>query len=135
MMPRLSVWMIRAALLHFGVGFTFGALMLWNKGIPFSPSVGRLLPLHVELALIGWTVELAMGMAVWILPRFRGDRRYGNITLAWGAFALINLGVLLVAGGAWFRSDEAQLAGRTTELLAVMLFALYIWSRVKPLAS
>lgn len=135
MMPRLSVWMIRAALLHFGVGFTFGALMLWNKGILFSPSVGRLLPLHVELALIGWTVELAMGMAVWILPRFRGDRRYGNITLAWGAFALINLGVLLVAGGAWFRSDEAQLAGRTTELLAVMLFALYIWSRVKPLAS
>ena len=27
-MPRLSKWMIRAALLHLGVGWTFGALML-----------------------------------------------------------------------------------------------------------
>ena len=36
-MPRLTVWMVRTSLLQLGIGFTFGMLMLFNKGVPFDP--------------------------------------------------------------------------------------------------
>ena len=62
-MPRLSVWTIRAALVALGIGFLFGALMLANKGVPFDPSLWRLLPAHIELVLLGWTMQLALGVA------------------------------------------------------------------------
>ena len=47
-MPRLSRWFIRCALIYLALGFTFGALMLFNKGVPFYPALWRLLPTHVE---------------------------------------------------------------------------------------
>lgn len=131
-MPRLSIWTIRAALLYFGIGFTFGGLMLFNKGEPVEPSLWRLLPIHVEFVLIGWTMQLAMGVAFWILPRLRRKERYGNITLAWSAFVLLNGGVCAVAAGAWFDSlAQLTLVGRSMELIAVLAFAVYIWPRVK----
>ena len=92
-MPRLSVWFIRAALLYLIAGFTFGALMLANKGLSFSPLLWRLLPIHVEVLLMGWIAQLALGVAYWILPRFRQAR--GNTQAAWAAFILLNTGIWL----------------------------------------
>ncbi len=131
-MPRLSIWMIRASLLYFGFGFTFGGLMLYNKGIPVDPSAWRLLPVHIEFVLVGWTVQLAMGVAFWIMPRLRREDRYGNVRAAWIAFALLNGGVLAVTAGAWF-DDLAPLVlvGRGAELAGVVAFAIHIWPRVK----
>ena len=57
-MPPLSVWMVRAALLHLGMGFTFGALMLFDKAVSFYPEVWRLWSIHVEVTLIGWIVQI-----------------------------------------------------------------------------
>ena len=73
-MPRLSVWSIRTAMLYLGLGFLWGALMLFEKGAPVAPSLLRLLPMHIEFVLIGWTMQLAMGVAFWILPRFSHGR-------------------------------------------------------------
>ncbi len=130
-MPRLSVWLIRAALIHLGLGFAFGALMLFNKGIPLQPALWRLLPLHIESVLIGWTLQLAMGVAFWILPRFRGTER-GNVTLAWLAFAVLNAGVLAVYAGNWIAGWRGLIAvGRTLELVAAGAFAAHAWPRVK----
>jgi cbb3-type cytochrome oxidase subunit 1 len=97
-----------------------------------DPSLWRLLPLHVEFVLIGWTVQLAMGVAFWILPRLQRTERYGNTTLAWSAFGLLNSGVLMVAAGEWFSTlARLTLVGRGLELAAVVTFAIYIWPRVK----
>jgi hypothetical protein len=131
-MPRLSIWTIRAALLYFGIGFTFGGLMLFNKGEPIEPSLWRLLPIHVEFVLIGWTMQLAMGVAFWILPRLRREERYGNTALAWVAFGLLNGGILAIAVGEWFdHLTLLILVGRSMEFTAVLAFAVYIWRRVK----
>ncbi len=131
-MPRLSIWMIRAALLYFGIGFTFGGLMLFNKGESLDPSVWRLLPIHVEFVLIGWTMQLAMGVAFWILPRLQREDRYGNSGLAWSAFALLNGGIMMVAVGEWFdHLMPLTLVGRVMEFVGVISFAIYIWPRVK----
>jgi cbb3-type cytochrome oxidase subunit 1 len=131
-MPRLSIWMVRAALLHLGIGFTLGGVLLWSKGVGIDPTVWRLWPVHVELTLIGWTLQLAMGVAFWILPRLQRTDRYGRTRLAWWSFGLLNAGVLLAALGLWRNLPAGvSLAGRALELLAVAAFAAYIWPRVK----
>jgi hypothetical protein len=131
-MPRLTRWFIRTALVHLALGFTFGALMLFNKGVLVSVWLWRLLPLHVELVLLGWTVQLAMGVAFWILPRFRLSR--GNERAAWAAFVLINAGVWIAGIGAMLgASPIITLIGRLSQVGAVIAFVVHAWPRVKPL--
>lgn len=129
-MPRISVWLVRCALVHLGLGFTIGALLLLGKGWPL-PAVVALRPLHAEMLLFGWTVQLAFGVGAWILPFGRGvdtDRRLHVVLV------LINAGVVLVGlaplapGAAWL-----AVVGRTTEIGAAGLFAWHVWPRVRGL--
>lgn len=130
-MPKATVWFVRAALLYLVAGFTLGALMLVNKGIPYSPLVWRLLPIHMEFLLVGWLVQLAMSVAFWILPRFRQER--GNVAAAWAAFVLLNVGVWLTGLGIALGAPAwAPLAGRLAEVGAAVAFAVHAWPRIKP---
>ncbi len=129
-MPRLSVWTLRAALLYLLVGFTFGALMLANKGVPFWPRLWILLPVHVEFLLVGWMAQLALGMAFWILPRFPGGSR-GREELALASIVLLNIGLLLAALQG-FNAVLLPLA-RLFQVGAGLLFALHAWPRIRPL--
>lgn len=136
-MPRLSVYFLRAALVHLGVGFTLGALMLSNKGVPFAPVLWRFIEAHVEFVFIGWTMQLAIGVALWILPRLSGEHKYGRESLGWWALVLINAGVIAVALGRSLGAEAAllALAGRVAEMIAVVLFAVQIWPRVRALTD
>jgi len=129
-MPRLSCWFIRAALIDLTLGFTFGALLLWHKGIPLHPMLWRLLPIHIEFLLLGWTMQLAFGVAFWILPRFQTER--GNVALAWLTFGLFNTGVWLVGIGSLIDATGwLLLMGRISETAAVIAFVRHAWPRVK----
>jgi hypothetical protein len=131
-MPRLSVWFIRTALLYLGVGFTLGALILFQKGVPYSGAVWQLLPMHIEFVLVGWTIQLALGVGFWILPRARHGAARGDERLVWLAYILLNIGVLSVGVGAWLGAPGVLLLlGRMAELLAALFFALHAWPRVK----
>jgi hypothetical protein len=133
-MPRLSCWFIRAALLHLMAGGGVGVLLLWSKGAPLHPSVWLLLPAHVEFLLLGWMLQIALGVAYWILPRFQTARR--RSPLAWCAWIALNLGVWLVALAPFTigLGDSLRLAGRLAEAIAVLAFALHAWPRIKPAA-
>jgi hypothetical protein len=132
-MPRLSQWFIRLALLHLVLGFTFGALMLANKGLPLHPALWRLLPLHIELLLVGWTMQLALGVAFWILPRFLTDQPRGSETGAWLALILLNGGLWLFNLATFFGASQIVIFfGRLAEVTAVAAFAWHIWPRIIP---
>ncbi len=132
-MIRLSVWPVRTSLIYLGLGFLIGALMLAQKGVPIDPLLLRMLPMHVELVLIGWTLQLGMGVAFWILPRFNRAPRYGNQRYGWTAYVLLNIGVLSAGLGQWLDAPPIiPLLGRMAEALAVVFFALHAWPRVKP---
>ncbi|MEW6566562.1 MAG: hypothetical protein AB1449_00050 [Chloroflexota bacterium] len=130
-MLRLSTWAVRASLLYLRLGFTFGALMLAQEGIPFSPLAMRLLPVHVEVLFLGWTAQLALGVAFWILPRFaHGPARRREA--AWLAFALLNLGVWAAAIGAvWAAARGLLVVGRAAEAAAAAALAFHAWPRVE----
>lgn len=133
-MPRLSVLMIRAALLYLGVGFLFGGLLLFNKGVPFAGSIWRLLPVHVELLIFGWMMQLIMGVAFWIAPRFSVEPRYGRVVLARLAFVLLNAGTWLSAASQWSGSASFHLIGRMALLGAGIAFVFHLFPRIKPLS-
>ncbi len=110
-MPKLSVWFVRASLIHMGVGFLFGSLILYHKGIPIYAWTWKLLNPHIELMIFGWTMQFVMGIAFWILPRFSGANRYGQVTLAWWSFALLNIGIVCTSVSEWFALDTVSLVG------------------------
>lgn len=129
-MPKLSCWFVRAAFVYLLVGFTLGGVLLWNKGIPLTPQIWRLLPVHIEFQMFGWILQLALGVAYWILPRFQTQRRRER--WAWSAFILLNLGCWLVVLGSWFDLPSIILSGRLAEVSAVLSFVIHAWPRVKP---
>lgn len=132
-MPRLAVLTIRAALLYLATGFTLGGLLLFNKGLPFYPAIVRVLPAHIEFLLFGWTFQLVIGVAFWIFPRFTREPKRGRVSFAWLSVVLLNLGIILaVVGPLMSASPWLTFFGRVMETGAVLVFAVYAWSRVKP---
>jgi heme/copper-type cytochrome/quinol oxidase subunit 1 len=131
-MPRQSVWFVRASLLYLALGFTFGGLMLANKGLPVMPWAWSLLPAHMEFLLLGWLVQLAMGVAYWILPRFSSATPRGDERLIWIALILFNLGIWLVAIVIFIGPGWLTVTGRAAEALGVASFTLGVWRRIKP---
>lgn len=130
-MPALSVLCLRVALVYLGTGFTIGALMLGTHGTDLSSSLLRLRPLHTEFLLIGWTVQLAFGVAYWILPRRPSSER-GNERLAGAALVLLNLGVLTAGLAATFGAPGSIVVlGRAAELAAALGFAAHAWPRIR----
>ena len=132
-MPKLTVWYLRAAFVHLALGVTFGALMLTGRALPSWGWAWAWFPSHIELMAYGWMMQFALGIAFWALPRYLKPPKRGDERPAWAAWALINLGVALLAYGPMLGLDWARAAGGAAEALAVLMFAIYAWPRVKPL--
>ena len=128
--------MIRTALVYLAVGAMAGALLLAQPGVPPGRWLTRLIPIHVEFLLLGWTVQLALGVAFWILPRFRSGAERGWEPPAWLAFVLLNVGVQTVAvGSALGAPGIVTLLGRCAEVMAAGAFGVHAWPRVKVFGS
>jgi len=82
--------------------------------------------------VFGWTVQLVMGVAYWILPRFRTGTERGNAMLPWTTYWLLNLGVPLVAlGSAPGAAPSVALLRRVLETLATAAFVAHALPRIK----
>jgi len=132
-MPRLSVYFVRASLIYLAVGFTFGGLLLANKGVLISPLIWMLLPIHIEFLFVGWLIQLAIGIAFWILPRFSQGASRGDERWSWAAFALINIGILIVVLQSLFGVQWLIFFGRSLEIFGLIAFVIGNWKRVKPI--
>jgi heme/copper-type cytochrome/quinol oxidase subunit 1 len=131
-MPRLSVWFIRASLLYLTIGFTFGALMLANEGFAMDLHIDQLLPAHMEFLLPGWIMQLALGVAYWILPRYVKGPPRGNDAMAWLSLIFLNTGILLVTINTFFPSAWFVVLGRVFEAVSILAFLLVSLRRVRP---
>jgi hypothetical protein len=134
--PRLSVWMIRTALVYLVAGFALGAGMLVQRAAPLAPTlVIALRPLHVELLTLGWVINLGLGVGYWILPRHASAPERGGWSVVLAA-AMLNAGVLAVGLGQSLGAPPAlSLLGRLAEAFAALIFARHAWRRVKPFGA
>lgn len=131
-MPKLTCWYIRASLIYLTLGFTYGALILFHKGFPLHPAIWRLLSAHIDYMLFGWTLQLILGMAFWILPRFAKPPLRGNEKLAWAALFLINAGILALTLIPFLPNSQwLTLTGRSLQVVGVISFLMHAWPRVK----
>lgn len=134
-MPLVTIFFVRSSLIYLLLGVTLGSLLLAEKGVHFQPFLWRLLPAHIEFLLIGFTLQLAMGVAYWIFPRFlAGGAERGSVFFPALSYLLLNSGVVLVGvGEALLWDSSLLLLGKSMELFSAFLFVLSIFRRVKPL--
>jgi hypothetical protein len=129
--------MIRTALLWLAIGYSVGGLVLLNKGLPLLPWLWALRTAHIHMLLVGWTVQLACGVAFWILPRLDAQGTRGDERLVWACYAALNGGVVLgalhdplVALAAWPGWNALPPLMGLLYALAAALFAAHAWPRV-----
>ncbi len=132
-MSRASVWLVRVALAHLLAGAALGAWMLAAKaGGPPSPVWA--FPVHVEVLLYGWLLQLVLGVAHWILPRPAGEGRARDTFLLWTAAVALNAGVWLIVAAAVL-GGPLELPGRGLELTAAVLAASHLAPRLRTYRS
>ena len=140
-MPLLSRLLIRTALTWLAVGYGVGGLLLAQKGYPFGAWVWSLRYTHVHILLVGWTIQLASGVAFWILPRLDTSGSRGDERLIWWHYGALNAGVAFAAlhdplvalaegDGPLFRGMPMLAA--VLYLVAAILFVRHAWPRIVP---
>ncbi len=130
-MPTASIRLIRTAILHLGLGALLGALMLSARGGVLGPEVFALLPLHREMLLFGWLIQLALGVAWWMFPKFRSGPARGVDFLPQAGWVLLNTGIVLAGLGA-VTSLGLTPPGRILEVLGIGLVVGGLVPRIKP---
>ena len=127
-MTRASMIIVRLSLAYLVVGTTIGSLLLGLKGWPVVNDLLVLRPLHFEFLLFGWMVQLAIGVASWILPKIAS--RSGTTALT-ASVVLLNAGIWSAALGDTVDLAVLLFTGRALQMAAIGTFAWYIWPRVR----
>ena len=141
-MPPTSMWIVRLAFVYLVAGTTIGGIILAGKGIALPSAIWLLRPFHIEFLLFGWMVQLAFGVATWILPRI--PARYSMRPVV-AAAILLNAGIWMVGGAGVVPFEPVSagavaaatirmwmvVIGRLLETGAFALFAYHIWPRVR----
>lgn len=137
-MPTLTRWFIRLSLLHLVAALAMGALVAARAAVRLPPWVAALNPVYFHLFLVGWVTNLIFGVAHWMFPRATPQLPRGREELVWGAFLLLNGGLLLRALAEPLNTLQAgTLWGPLLALSAVMqwlgglAFVVNVWGRVK----
>lgn len=130
-MPTPSRWMIRLSLMYLLLGIVLGALMLIHKAYVVHPAIWVLLPIHIEVTIFGWIIQLTLGTAYWMLPRFLKGPSRGERKLAYVMIGALNLGIIFVIADSLLSfALPFALIGRIFELIAVGLFVSLHWNRI-----
>lgn len=133
-MPPATVWLLRAALLHLGLGASLGAWLLGAKGGALPPLPPFLVASHGAILLLGWLAQCTIGVAYWILPRLTGNPARGPEWVPWVTLGLLNLGVVVTAGGPLLGAAAVP-AGLVLALAGAATFAAGMAPRIKPFGA
>lgn len=136
-MPPLSRNMIRLAFINCWVGMTMASFILAVKGQSelLTGQVWQWLPAHVNLLLIGWMLQLSLGVAYWILPRLPWTlTKRGRVEFAVISAFTLNSGVWLFSGSyiLFPYSVWLPLLGITLQFLGVCAFIIHALPRIRP---
>ncbi len=134
-MPRLSRYFVRSALVQLALGFVLGGFILAAKAGAADIRLRELIPVHFDVLIIGWLIQLSIGVAYWIFPRILLHDR-GRPHLAWAAFVLLQAGLLfnLVSLLRLWLPETGGLFGPALalQMLAMVLFIVHLLPRIRP---
>lgn len=152
-MPTLSRWFVKSALICLVLGSLVAGLGFAGATLALPAGISSLRPLAWHLLTVGWATQLIFGVAFWMFPlgpkppkarpNAQGARpadRRGDERIGWGAFALLNVGLVLraigePAGALWPRMSLNLLlpVSAICQLAAIGIFVAFTWPCVQPL--
>jgi hypothetical protein len=127
-MPLLSVLYVRTSLVWLAVGATLGGAILWSKVSPI-PWSWQFLTAHIHLLTWGWLLQLTLGVAYWILPRFGSVRPRAWLAVA--AYVLLNLALALTIVASLLPVPWPGVPVGALQLAALLAFALHAFPRAR----
>lgn len=141
-MPTLTRWFIKAAMASLVLALitraAMGLLPLWGQQL----IVAALAPVFLHLFMWGWVTQLIFGVVYWMFPRISKENPHGREDLWVATFWLLNVGIIFRVIGeplhllrpealwAWLTMASAFL-----QWLAVVLFVVNTWGRVRPVSE
>lgn len=134
-MPRLTRWLIRAAIVHFIAALALGIVMQVPAAARL-PLMRSIWPAYLHLLAVGWLTQLIFGVAYWMFPRYSADRPRGSGRLGWAGFFLLNGGLIMrVVAEPWHavtgRGGTALVVSAALQLFAAIAFVANTWPRVR----
>lgn len=133
-MPRLSVLLVRAALLALLLGSVVGAILLATAPVLAARHPG-LRSVHVTLMLFGWLVPFVLGTAFWMLPRHPGEAPRGPAREGRLAVLCYGVGVGLRVVGGMAGNADVLTVGTACLVTGGAAFVVQLWRRVKPFGA
>lgn len=127
-MPRLSAIFVRTSLVWLALGATLGGAILWSKVAPI-PWAWQFLTAHIHMLTWGWLLQLTLGVAYWILPRFGAERPRAWLAVA--AYILLNAALLLTIVASLLPIAWPGILVSALQLLALLAFALHAFPRAR----
>ena len=133
---------IKTALAFFVAGLVTGFWLILERAFGPWGATHALVSAHTHLLLYGFVIFLIMGVAYWMFPRpAKEDIRYSP-KLAELNFWMAAIGTVIRTIGEFMEYFSlggpgmyAVIAGSTLQLLAGLVFAWNIWSRIRPIGS
>jgi len=136
-MPLLARTFVKTALLYLAAAGIAGGLGLAGRTLGWA-ALAALGPLLPHLLAVGWATQLIAGVALWMFPVVSRERPRGDERPAWGAYAALNLGLLLRAAAeplllwrpaGWLA--PTLVASAALQAIAAWLLVAALWPRVK----
>ncbi len=135
-MPDLARWYFKTSLVYLIAGLLIGVVL--SIGGPLGGLLAGMTPVYYHVLVVGWITQLILGVAIWMFPKYTLEQPRGNETMAWGAYLLLNLGLVLrviaeplnIPGptNIW---GALLVASAVFQLLAGGLIVGNLWRRVK----
>jgi hypothetical protein len=137
-MPTLTRWFIKTALIYFVAALLVGIVVMTRLVIDLPPLAGALGPAYFHLLMVGWVLQLIIGVAYWMFPKFSTELPRGYEWLGWTTYALLNAGLILRVISEPLMSVQpnpvlgwALAVSAVLQWLAGMAFVANTWTRVK----
>ncbi len=137
-MPRLTRYFIKTAFIDLAVALLLGVLLAAQAAFDLPAEIAALSPVFFHLFMVGWVTQLIFGMLFWMLPKYSRERPRGDERLAWVAYVLINVGLVLRAIGEPLNAVRADLGigwllglSALLQLIGGWAFIANAWLRVK----
>lgn len=135
-MPLVPRLFIRTAFAWFAIGFIWAAAITLIKVADRTELRHAFITAHAHILLVGFFMNIVMGVAFWMFPR-PPDRRM-NEPLAIAAYVLLNIGLLMRISFEWAQEEyQDQVYGAllgtsgVLQALGGLQFAFVIWPRVR----
>lgn len=137
-MPSITRLFVKTSLLYLAAALGVGVFLALRPLLPLPAFVGGLTPVYFHLFMVGWVMQLIVGVAYWMFPKWSRLLPRSHDGLALATYGLLNSGLLLRAIAEPAQSVSAWQGWGWLIVLAALLqwlgslaFIANTWPRVK----